>query len=241
MDDGHLTCTCAPTPPEDWTIHSGATDPASLVKFDPGCPEHGSGPVPGDRDDGSITESVPLDGSSDPLVATVSRLLDQIPQAPWFWRGNIDHREDVYLAARTPGLGVVSVLSTVPEAMSDEDWGRMWDDDGDLQEYLDRDDFIASKDTEEPRRHLAFLDSEGGYMMQVGRERPVFEVARNQNLPDDTPRDHPKVYRGDVVEVRNPVAQLLALSREMADKLIEQDAEIARLRAMMNRAAARTQ
>lgn len=54
-----------------------------------------------------------------------------------------------------------------------------------------------------------FLDDES-LMMQTAKSLLVYEVARNQNLPDDTPRSHPQVYRADVVDVRHPNAKFMA-------------------------------
>lgn len=54
-----------------------------------------------------------------------------------------------------------------------------------------------------------FLDDES-LMMQTAKNRLVFEVARNQGLPDGTPRSHPKVYRADVVDVMHPNAKFIA-------------------------------
>lgn len=154
------------------------------------------------------------------LIGRTRQLLAKAPGGPWWWAGNIDHREDVYLAARVPGVGVTSVLSAIPEEMSEADWGRLWDEDSDLQDCVDRDAYIDYQMTGEPRRHIAFLDSPESLMMERGRDRAVFEVARNQNLPDDTPRTHPKVYRADVVAVRNPIADLLTLTPQLAAEAV---------------------
>ncbi|MGP9488912.1 ead/Ea22-like family protein [Glutamicibacter sp. BW80] len=54
-----------------------------------------------------------------------------------------------------------------------------------------------------------FLDDDS-LMMETAKDLMVYEVARNQNLPDDTPRNHPKVYRADVVDVRHPNARFMA-------------------------------
>ncbi len=48
--------------------------------------------------------------------------------------------------------------------------------------------------------------------IDVMRKLAVYEVARHQGLPDDTPRDHPKIYRADVVDVRNKTARFIAES-----------------------------
>lgn len=47
----------------------------------------------------------------------------------------------------------------------------------------------------------------GGY--RPARDLAVFEVARNRGLPDDTPRSDERIYRADVVDVRNPNARLI--------------------------------
>lgn len=61
----------------------------------------------------------------------------------------------------------------------------------------------------------------------------VYEVARNQGLPDDTPRDHPRIYRADVVDVRNPNARFLRDSWAFVDHLL---GEVDRLTAELARA-----
>lgn len=59
-------------------------------------------------------------------------------------------------------------------------------------------------------------------------EVAVYQVARSQGLPDDTPRDHPKVYRADIVDVNNPSGKFLAASWGDVRDLL---AEVDRLRA----------
>ncbi|MGO2030615.1 MAG: ead/Ea22-like family protein [Glutamicibacter ardleyensis] len=54
-----------------------------------------------------------------------------------------------------------------------------------------------------------FLDDDS-LMMETAKDLMVYEVARNQNLPDETPRSHPQVYRADVVDVRHPNARFMA-------------------------------
>lgn len=82
-----------------------------------------------------------------------------------------------------------------------------------------------------------FLDDES-LMMQTAKNRLVFEVARNQGLPDGTPRSHPKVYRADVVDVMHPNAEFIAtfdpatvlalLSRlEQAEQAVQRVREVA--------------
>ena len=54
-----------------------------------------------------------------------------------------------------------------------------------------------------------FLDDES-LMMQSAKDLVVYEVARNQGLPDETPSNDPRVYRQDIVDVRHPNARFLA-------------------------------
>lgn len=126
---------------------------------------------------------------------------------PWWWGGNTDHHGDVGLRAHRPGLGVVDVMRTTPEDVDEESAGREWDT-TDVRDYIDRESYTAWR-TQNPHRYLAFL-REDELFVEEGRHRAVFEVARNQGLPDDTPRDHPKVYRADVVAVRNVNAEYIA-------------------------------
>ena len=57
-------------------------------------------------------------------------------------------------------------------------------------------------------------------MLQPAEALAVFEVARSQQLPDNTPADHPKIYRHDVVDVRNANGRFLAAAwQDIADLL----------------------
>lgn len=53
-----------------------------------------------------------------------------------------------------------------------------------------------------------FIDAD--HFMVSGKGLAVYQVARNQGLPDGTPRDHPKVYRADVVDINHPDARHMA-------------------------------
>lgn len=53
-----------------------------------------------------------------------------------------------------------------------------------------------------------FVDAD--HFMVSGKGLAVYQVARNQGLPDGTPRDHPKVYRADVVDINHPDARHMA-------------------------------
>lgn len=81
-----------------------------------------------------------------------------------------------------------------------------------------------------------FLDDDS-LMMETAKDLMVYEVARNQNLPDDTPRNHPKVYRADVVDVRHPNARFMAAANPGAvlallTRLEQVEAAVARVRAI---------
>lgn len=135
------------------------------------------------------------------------RKADAATPGPWWWGGNVDNHGDVGLRGRHPGLGVVDVLRTTPEDVDEESAGREWDT-SDVSDYIGRDEWIEMRVTH-PHRFLAFLRADDLFV-EEGRDKAVFEVARNQGLPDDTPRDHPKVYRGDVVAIRNANAEYIA-------------------------------
>jgi hypothetical protein len=68
---------------------------------------------------------------------------------------------------------------------------------------------------------LTVYDPERG-AHEFALDLAVYEVARNQGLPDDTPRSHPKVYRADVVDVRNPNARFLRDSWEYVRFLLDE-------------------
>lgn len=134
-------------------------------------------------------------------------LAQRATPGPWWWGGNVDNHGDVGLRGTRPNLGVVDIMRTTPEDVDEESAGREWDT-TDASDYIDRESYIEWR-TQNPHRYLAFL-REDDLFVEEGRKHAVFEVARNQGLPDDTPRDHPKVYRGDVVAVRNVNAEYIA-------------------------------
>lgn len=135
------------------------------------------------------------------------RLAAAATPGPWWWGGSVDHHGDVGLRGRRPGLGVVDVLRTTPEDVDEESAGREWDT-TDVSHYYARDEWIEMR-VDHPHRYLAFLRNDDLFV-EAGRDKAVFEVARNRGLPDDTPRDHPQVYRGDVVAIRNANAEYIA-------------------------------
>lgn len=142
-------------------------------------------------------------------------------QGRWWWGGNLGHhRGDVELHAIVPGdgFGVVDVLRQLPVDRTPEDADRMIQG---AREYIEDEDELATiredwlEDSHGQRRNdnrLAFADPVCQFVTP-GRDLAVFEVARNQNLPEDTPADHPKVYRHDVVDVRNVNARHIVAAR----------------------------
>lgn len=200
--------------------------------------------LPGDTpDDGQMTEPASTaatpasnDGQMTDVLARARRLLDGVIPGPWWWGGNTDHHGDVCLHSRMPGYGWVDIMRTCAEPRDDEAVGREWDaarDEFGIDAYIDRDEYIEQA-ANHPRQQLAFIETDGMFV-QHARDHVVYEVARNQKLPDDTPRDHPKVYRADVVDIRNAHARFIAGSRQLVDDLVDEveqlRAQVARMRA----------
>lgn len=174
------------------------------------------------------------DDSEQPLdLDVIQERCEATPAGPWWWGGNVDHRGDVGLRAHKPGAGVIDIMRTCQEDVSEDSAGSEWDADSELADYLDREDYIQRR-MENPKDYLAFLADEDLFV-EHGRDLAIFEVARNQGLPDDTPRDHPKVYRGDVVGVRSKIADFIAHSREDVPALV---AEVKSLTAQLQAARA---
>lgn len=146
------------------------------------------------------------------------KLLAPINQGPWWWGGNTDHHGDVGLHSRAPGYGVIDIMRTCADHRDHDEIAAEWDRDGELQDCISRSDYIEHE-TDHPRRYLAFIETEH-MTVQHGRDLAIYEVARNQGLPDDTPRDHPKVYRADVVGIRNPYAEFIAASPTLVADLL---------------------
>lgn len=90
----------------------------------------------------------------------------------------------------------------------------------------DADEYGARKDT-----RLALTTPD--HWRKPVSEVAVYEVARAQGLPDDTPRENSKVYRADICDVRNPNGQFLASSWSDVRDLL---AEVKRLRAVIEEA-----
>lgn len=163
------------------------------------------------------------------VVAWATEALDGIIPGPWWWGGNTDNEGDVTLRCTVPGVGWVDIMRTCREELDEEELGALFDKadrESGLGAFIDRDNYIEAR-RDHPRHWLSFVHPEH-YFVQFGRDLAVYEVARRQGLPDDTPRDHPKVYRADVVAIRNRHAQFLADAPTLVAGLL---AEVQRLRA----------
>ena len=156
------------------------------------------------------------------------RALDaEATRGPWAWRGNTDSPGSLRLAA--PGIDVLSTIPVErdpndvhPDLLDacggDEHAARKW------QRHWAWDDAADCIRTDE---RLALVNP-ATFMYEPADTLAVYEVARAQGLPDDTPGDHPKVYRRDVVALRHPNARMLAEGRQAVTDLL---AEVDRLRA----------
>ncbi|MCK9930002.1 hypothetical protein MXD62_23020 [Frankia sp. Mgl5] len=153
--------------------------------------------------------------------AGLRALLDAATKGPWSWRGNTDSGDVRLQGARADVLGIVRRERTTDDPAAKS-----------LDEYLqecERSDgkggwrpWTAAERRQRVRRSylvdgigeprtdnvLAFVDPEK-LLYEGACDLAVYEVARNQGLPDDTPRSHPQVYRGDVVDVRSANARLI--------------------------------
>lgn len=168
---------------------------------------------------------------------------------PWVWRGNMDH-EDPRLVGRNrvdedgkrrfPGM--VEVLwsylreretddpgaDSYREYLHDTRWEDGLDDDGRMKFRRLTDEEIEEKVKAdwvtdawgEPIRESRMCFTAERVAADDARELAVFEVARAQGLPDDTPRSHERVYRADIVDVRHPDAQFIAHARQDVDTLL---------------------
>lgn len=171
------------------------------------------------------------------LNAIIERHASATP-GPWFWWGSTDNHSTA-LCGRQPGLGICEVISTVSVRRSAtsreadkireslDDFTNM--DEAAIEEIVKdwAEDSFSGEAREDER--LAITDEK--YIRRSVEEVAVYQVARNQGLPDDTPRDHPKVYRADICDVRTPNGKFLANSwQDIADLV----AEVQRLQGLLD-------
>jgi hypothetical protein len=161
--------------------------------------------------------------------AALREELTKITPGPWFWWGNTDNHS-VALCGRQPGLGVCEVLSTIgvdrdpegPEGrrlkhglMSDCDYTEEQADKF-VHEVWATDEFSDSRREDQ---RLALTDE--GFLRHNVEDLVVYQVARAQELPEDTPRDHPKVYRADACDVRNLNGRFIAAAPQRITELLD--------------------
>ena len=168
------------------------------------------------------------------------RLAEAATPGPWFWWGNTDNHS-VALCGRQPGLGVCEVISTVGVERSTT--GREADSlRRDLAEYTDLslsgiEDAVqewAFDEYDQPRIDQRLSVTDENHIRRTAEELAVYEVARAQGLPDDTPRDHERIYRADVCDLRTTNARYIVAASPPAvlDLLDQLDAAEARLAAV---------
>lgn len=73
---------------------------------------------------------------------------------------------------------------------------------------------------EQPRTDNVLAFYAPGFAYEYARDLAVFEVGRHRGLPDDTPDTDERIYRRDVVDVRNPNARFLRDSWSYVDHLL---------------------
>lgn len=179
-------------------------------------------------------------------LAELRRLAEAATPGPWFWWGNTDSHS-VALCGRQPGLGVREVISTLSVDRSTtgheadqlrrnlaEYAGMSL---GDIEEAVEA---WATDEYDQPRTDQRLSITDENYIRRTAEELAVYEVARAQGLPDDTPRDHERIYRADVCDLRATNARYLASANPavvlaLLDAAAERDAlaaKIERVRAL---------
>lgn len=168
----------------------------------------------------------------------------ELAPGPWFWRGNTDYEEPA-LSCIVPSLGRVEVLGHCPvDRVRDSFEAREYIDDlencfgtlaEDVKERYLREWLWADEDYEVANTDSRLTVTDERNVKQPVRDLVVYEVARHRNLPDDTPRTHEGIHRGNIVDVRSPIAQHLAAAS--ADAVL---GLIARVRELESALAAQT-
>lgn len=150
-----------------------------------------------------------LETDSENAVAThladMSAVTAAITDGDWYWGGNTD-MGDVGLYSHIPGKGRVVVLGLLPHHFTRaEAVAKVGGSDLDPSDRAD----LIRRICDTPENRLAFGNADARFIVEA-RDTVIYEVARNQGLPDDTPRSHPEVYRADVVGSRHPNAAFMA-------------------------------
>ena len=197
----------------------------------------------------STDPSSPPPPAADEIRARVEEIrarVDAAAEGPWRWNGNTDSGELSLENRHWRLLSTTKVARAADSRRAQENLEFWWEYLSTTDDYcpIHEDErsvagekraaewlehaYLHDPGTGEAREDemLAFfVDGEG---LTPLRDQVIYQVARNQGLPDDTPRDHPKVYRADIVGVRNPTAAFIAASRSDVPFLL---AEIDRLTA----------
>lgn len=184
----------------------------------------------------------------------IRAIRDAADPGPWRWHGNTDSPEGLSLENgewvllgitrrdRTPDdrqiLGYAEWLRECEEFVSREEEEALDPDDPDAADRLRHERSLAKAREEmltdqwgNPAHDVRLrFGGDDRTTAGLAEDLAVYQVARNQGLPDDTPRDHPKVYRADIVGFRNPNATFIAASRKAVDDLL---AEVDRLRDLL--------
>lgn len=137
-------------------------------------------------------------------IAAMTALTAAISPGDWYWGGNTD-MGDLELRTRIPGKGVCIVLGHTEHRYTRKEAEERISS-SDLCEE-DRQAYIQDL-LNHPERLLAFGNPDGRYLVPA-RDTAIYAVARNQGLPDDTPRTHPEVYRADVIGSRHANAAFM--------------------------------
>ena len=158
---------------------------------------------------------------------------------PYRWAGNTDY-EDVRLAGAggTEVFAIIEHDRTVDDPQSrayahylsvvrekvDGEFRSLTEDD--IAERV-RQSIAYDEDEEQPPTYSALAFYVPGFAYEHARDRAVYQVARIRELPDDTPRSDERIYRADVVDVRNPNARFLRDSWAYVEFLLGENERVA--------------
>lgn len=178
-------------------------------------------------------------------LAEIRRRWALTTQGPWFWWGNTDNGDEA-LCGRQPGLGVCEVLSTITvkrtaQDPSAESYREYLHDVTDLTEdeveERVRDEWLTDQ-WGEPTEDQKIALTDENHIRRALPEVAVYQVARAQGMPDDTPRTDPRIYRADICDVRNPNGRALAASWADVHALLD---EVDRLRSALDAGVAQVE
>ena len=156
--------------------------------------------------------------SRDEVVAEIMDHVSQITPGPWHWSGNVDH-DDPSLSAWNQ-FGRTSVARLIPVERKADDWRIA--DLSDIEEDRRQDlvDEFLTDDAGVPRTDMRLAFAVDG-AMRPARDLAVYEVC-----PAATERTDSRVYRADIVGIRNPDAAFIAAAPGYVLSLLEIIAEL---------------